>query len=224
RWTADAGVAFTLSSGEVQLKEVGGEFFQVSNGLPYNPQSGRHGSFDYQLRGPDGTRYMYSVAEGLREIIGSDGTRLVWTNNGITGPDGSRIAIERDSAGRVIRIVAPDGTQGTYSYDAAGNLVQASFLEDGVRTWLGYRADQNHLLTDIAGPTPEVVEYDELGRFVGVETVGRVLGTLREFVGVPLNIAVPAEGVRRIAFIISPAELATVQSGRVTLGVELIGA
>src|SRR5690606_27022965 len=58
RWTADAGVAFTLSSGEVQLKEVGGEFFQVSNGLPYNPQSGRHGSFDYQLRGPDGTRYM----------------------------------------------------------------------------------------------------------------------------------------------------------------------
>ena len=182
-WKADVGVGFTLLSGSATLREVNGEFFEVSNGLPYNPSSGRFGSFDYAVIAEDGTRYVYSVANGLREIWAPDGNRLNWTESGIVATDGTRVAIERNSDGRVSRIVAPDGTQAVYDYDDNGNLTRASILEDGKRTWLGYRSTQDHLLTDIAGEKAETVRYDSEGRFLGVNAVGEVLNTTREFLG-----------------------------------------
>ncbi|MCC6856891.1 MAG: putative Ig domain-containing protein, partial [Microbacteriaceae bacterium] len=78
-WVADPGVTFSLSSGSAVLREANGQFTQVGTGLPYNPESGRFGGFDYALQAADGTRFVYTVADGLREVWGSNGTRLAWT-------------------------------------------------------------------------------------------------------------------------------------------------
>ncbi|MCB1124009.1 MAG: putative Ig domain-containing protein, partial [Verrucomicrobiae bacterium] len=149
-WKSDSGVTFTLLSGSAVLREVEGEFFEVGTGLPYNPFSGQFDNFDFAVSSAEGTRYVYSVTAGLREIWTASGEKVNWTQSGVIAADGSRVAVERNSQGRISRIVAPDGTQAIYQYDGFGNLVQATILEDNQRTWLGYRATRDHLLTDIA--------------------------------------------------------------------------
>src|SRR5690606_12572252 len=81
-WKSDAGVNYSLLSGSAVLREVDGEFFQVGTGLPYNPESGRFSNFDYALAAADGTRYVYTVANGLREIWTTAGERLTWSDSG----------------------------------------------------------------------------------------------------------------------------------------------
>ncbi|MGE4182659.1 MAG: putative Ig domain-containing protein, partial [Limisphaerales bacterium] len=55
-WTPDPGVTFSLTSGTAVLRAVGDAFYQVGTGLPYNPDSGRFGGFDYAVTASDGTR------------------------------------------------------------------------------------------------------------------------------------------------------------------------
>ena len=71
-----------LTEGAAVLREVDGGFFQVGTGLPYNPASGRFGDFDYAVTAASGTRYVYTRAAGLREIWGTNGQRIVWTDSG----------------------------------------------------------------------------------------------------------------------------------------------
>jgi len=223
-WKADAGVAFILTSGTAVLRETDGAFFQVGTGLPYNPASGRFSDFDYSLSAPDGTRFVFTIADGLREIWGVSGQRVVWTDSGIVAADGSRVSIERNSDGRIGRIVGPDGTQALYDYDSSGNLLQATILESGARTWLGYRATQGHLLTEVAGANAQSVRYDANGLLLGVDAVRRVLGTTAEFVGTAVTGAIAAGGTDRLAIVLGKNELATAQSGRVTIGIEVTSA
>ena len=230
-WTPDPGVNFTLSSGPATLEQVGNAFFQVGTGLPYNPTSGRFGSFDYEAMATDGTQYYYTVTNGLREIDGTAGQRLVWTNSGITASDGEVVSIERGTNGYIDRIVAPNGSQAVYQYDTSGNLLQATILEAGRRSWLGYETNSDHLLVNVASTQPEAIRYDANGLFLGVDAIGAVLGTTRQFLGQTEDvgtsdlIATPgADGVvYRSDIVIGANELATSQTGKVTLEVEVDG-
>jgi YD repeat-containing protein len=221
-WVADAAVTFALASGSAVLRAEGNAFFQVGTGLPYNPDSGRFGGFDYSITSSDGTRYVYTRAEGLREIWGANGTRLAWTDSAITAPDGTRVSIERDIDGRITRLIAPDGSQAVYAYDSNGNLLQATLLEGNQRAWLGYRASSDHLLTEVIAPNPQSIRYDTNGLFLGADPVQRILGTSREFVSAPVQAALGVGTTARLAWILGSEELTTARSGRITVGVQIV--
>ncbi|MGE4182848.1 MAG: Ig-like domain-containing protein, partial [Limisphaerales bacterium] len=217
----DPGVTFSLTSGTAVLRAVGDAFYQVGTGLPYNPDSGRFGGFDNAVTASDGTRYVYTRAEGLREIWGANGSRLAWTHSAITASDGARVAIERDANGRVTRLVAPDGSQAVYDYDSGGNLLQATVLESNRRAWLGYQADDRHLLTQVLASDSASIRYDSNGVFLGADPVQTILGTSREFVGTTLRASLQPGATNRLGVVLGAEEITTARSGRITLGVEV---
>ncbi|MEO6739180.1 MAG: putative Ig domain-containing protein [Chthoniobacteraceae bacterium] len=223
-WTAaDATTTYTLSSAGALIEERGGAFYQIGTGLPYNPASARFGSEDYALTAPDGTRYGYTVAEGLRTVTGSNGTRLVWTDAGFVASNGDRLLVERGTGGRIIRVATPAGDSAVYSYAANGTLLQVVRLESGRRTWLGYRADGGRLLTEVAGDNAVAVRYDSQNAVLGVDPVRVVLGTSRQFLSGTQSGSVVAGGADRLAIVIGASELATAQNGLLTLGFDVTG-
>ncbi|MEO8428057.1 MAG: putative Ig domain-containing protein, partial [Verrucomicrobiota bacterium] len=223
-WTATAaGTTFTLSSGTALLEDRGGAFYQVGTGLPYNPASGRFGTFDYALTAADGTRYSYTVAAGLRELTGANGVTLVWTDAGFTAANGDRLPVEKDSSSRIARVVAPNGDSAIYSYSATGSLLQVTRLEAGRRTWLGYRADGGRLLTEVAGDNAVSVRYDSTGAVAGVDPIRAVLGTSSQFLGASPSGALSAGATDLYAIVLGATELASSANGLVTLGFEVTG-
>ena len=223
-WTATAaGTTFTLSSGTALLEDRAGAFFQVGTGLPYNPASGRFGAFDYALTAADGTRYSYTVAAGLKELTGANGVTLVWTDAGFTAANGDRLPVEKDSTGRIQRVVAPNGDSAIYTYSATGSLLQVTRLEAGQRTWLGYRAEGGRLLTEVAGDNAVSVRYDATGAVAGVDPIRAVLGTTSQFLGASPTGTLSAGATDLYAIVLGAAELASSSNGLVTLGFEVTG-
>ncbi|TVR47529.1 MAG: tandem-95 repeat protein, partial [Puniceicoccaceae bacterium] len=220
-WSSDPGVGYTLSSPSVVLRATAEGYLRVGNALPYNPASGQFGLNHYTVTAPDGAVFRYQTGFGLRETVSPDGIRLVWSGSGIVAPDGSRVAIERDSSGRITRLAAPDGSQAVYHYDAAGHLVQVSVLEADRRTWLGYRTDDDGRLWAVLGDTPEVIRYDEEGLFVGTDPIDLVAGGLRSAFGETFTLTAGANGPARLGLFLDAAELATSLTGQVTIGIEV---
>lgn len=99
------------------------------------------------------------------------------------GADGERLTttLERDGAGRIVRIVEPDGAITTYTYDEAGQLVAESgpdgerrwtydlagrrISEDGDRGSWRWTYDDAGQLARIDGPDgATIVDHDDCGR------------------------------------------------------------
>src|SRR5664280_2355641 len=85
--------------------------------------------------------------------------------------------------------------------------------------------------SNVASTQPEAIRYDANGLFLGADPVGAVLGTTRDFLGQTENvgtsdlIAIPGSDgvVYRADIVIGANELATAQTGKVTLEVEVDG-
>ena len=145
------------------LEVAGGAFYQMGTGLPYNPASSLFPGFNYTLTAPDGTAYDYSATAGLQQMVGPKGQRLVWSSSGIEAANGDHVAFQHDDAGRLTLITAPDGTQVSYSYNAAGNLQTVSNPAADTHTRYAYQDPHAHFLTSILAPTgqtSEAISYD----------------------------------------------------------------
>ncbi len=163
----DPGVRYTL-----EVPEGDSAFLSVrENGdlalffipLPWNPDT-------YVLSDPAGTQYTYDQDDGLIEIQDPHGNRVSFTEAAITHSAGPEIRLTRDNAGRMTRIVAPNGQTWRYEYDAGGDLVRVTYPGDLVATY-GYAASRPHLLETINDPwrgPVERAEYDADGRVVAI--------------------------------------------------------
>src|SRR5207248_10889246 len=130
-YTADPGVTFALSSAGGLLTLAGDRFYDLKTGQPYNPASGAFSGPDYTLTAPDATVYHLSTARGVLDQVQPNGTRLVFSDSGITASNGQALSFVHDAAGRLTSITAPDGTRVIYTYDVAGNLIAARNLAAG---------------------------------------------------------------------------------------------
>ena len=63
-WVPDGSTGYTLQSVNVQLRKVGGQFYDVATGLAYNPAAPAYADHDYLLSGPDSTHYMIDSERG----------------------------------------------------------------------------------------------------------------------------------------------------------------
>ncbi len=86
-WTANGNVNYRLSTVNVQLEDDGGNMNQFGTGLPYNPASGRFGNVAWTLTATDGTRYDYSPAGTLLDIVSPSGVMLIASNSGLVAPE-----------------------------------------------------------------------------------------------------------------------------------------
>jgi YD repeat-containing protein len=93
----------------------------------------------YTLTAPDGTRYMLDTQGTIERISFTDGQAWLLSDAGIVAVNGTfeeRLAFQRDSAGRIVRLTAPAGageasaTAIAYRYDSAGRLILVRHLDD----------------------------------------------------------------------------------------------
>jgi YD repeat-containing protein len=111
------------------LVRVGDRLYDQNTGLPWIP-------VNYTLTAPDGTRYALDAQGKVTRINFTDGQAWLVSDAGIVaeataaGGTGERIDFQRDSQGRIVRILLPDGDALAYRYDSAGRLILVRRLDD----------------------------------------------------------------------------------------------
>ncbi len=214
-WVADAGVAWQLSSVHALLVKSGTQYFDEATGQPYHPASPFFSGPDYTLTSPDGTQYLIDSQHGITEQRAPGGGRLFYSDSGVSTLGGETIRFVQDAAGRLSRVIAPDGRTLIYQYDALGNLVLVRHLTTGQSTQYGYDQVDLHQLTlavrnnggeaILYGGVPATVPLDahlgNVGLLAGDATTGQLI----------------AAGVERYSFGLLPSELASVTTGQVVV-------
>jgi len=156
-YTARPGTAATLEPlDDRDLMVINGELYTYDVEI-YDPQ-------EFLVTMEDGTKYWFSLKDGLKKLEDRYQNSLTFTPDGIIHSSGQSLVFSRDAAGRIEKITAPDGTYVTYEYDGNGNLTTVTD-RNGNRTTFSYVGD--HYLESIHDPLGRTVarnEYDAAGR------------------------------------------------------------
>jgi RHS repeat-associated protein len=120
----------------------------------------------FRLTIEDGTQYVIHHRTGVQSIREPNGDTLTFTAAGILHSRGKSVSFVRDGQGRITRITDPNGNVRTYSYDAAGGIVDAGQVA-GNATSFSYNGSHGLLsIVDPRGIAPARNEYDAAGRLV----------------------------------------------------------
>jgi RHS repeat-associated protein len=149
--------------GEASGRLVNGSIVDITDpGSPLDPD-------DYRYIDAEGVEYTLDQSFGLRQIQErTNDNTITFGPDGIVHSNGTSLDFVRDAAGRITTVIAPDGSERHYEYDAQGNLV-AYVDAGGGRTEFTYQS--GHYLRDIIDPRGVRVarnEYDDDGRLVAV--------------------------------------------------------
>jgi YD repeat-containing protein len=140
-YTAQAPGTGTLTSNGCSLLAMDGSALSggsplcfLDGGLEYRPTS-------YVYADAAGRSFRMAATGALATIDDRAAGTLAVGPAGIAGSAGEpSVAVERDKAGRVLRIVAADGSAYRYSYDAAGDLAAVTLPQGGLTVEYAYDA------------------------------------------------------------------------------------
>ena len=102
--------------------------------------------------------------------------------------------------------------------------VEITRLQTGNRSWYDYESGDSHLMKSVistAGEPDRAILYGDAS--VVVTSIDSVLETPRQFAGQLNSGAIAAGQTSRHAFVMDAKEFATSSTGRVTIGVEVLG-
>ncbi|MCX7894015.1 MAG: putative Ig domain-containing protein, partial [Burkholderiales bacterium] len=217
KWVADPGAAWRLESAEAKLARSGGKFYDLVTGKPYNPAGTTPDGVQYTLAGPDATRYEIDARRGVTAIVFADGVRLAVSDSGIAAASGERISFILDAAGRIARVVTPDGNVFTYTYDAArGELASVRDLVTGATTRYGYDPASGRLALAATPSGGVAIAY---GESAVVRPLVADLGAALAYLANVHEGRIEAGAGAAFAFSVRPSEIASAAGGAVLLGV-----
>jgi RHS repeat-associated protein len=120
----------------------------------------------YKLTLRDGRELVIDQSGGLASIKDLNGNQLTFSRTGIGHSSGKTVTFERDTQGRITKVIDPAGQAIEYGYNAAGDLIAVS---DRMRQVSRFGYDNSHYLLTIEDPRgiqPLRNEYDDSGRLV----------------------------------------------------------
>ncbi len=172
RFVPDPGVFYELEVDNVTLQQRSdGSFALYLLGFNYNPSK-------FRLIAQDGTRYHYDQFRGLEKIEDRHGNFLSYTEDGIVHSSGVAVTFERDSEGRIVRVIDPEGKAITYGYDGRGNLISVTDRA-GETTQFTYLDEPAHYVAEIIdarGERVNLLEYDADGRIAAdIDALGHAV-------------------------------------------------
>lgn len=220
-YTADAGVAYTLTSAGGPLVQAGNRYDDLKTGLAYNPAADLYAGPEYTITAPDGTTYDVSTARGVQEIIRPDGSSLTFNDSGITASNGQAIVFTHDASGRITSAIAPDGTRIVYTYDAAGNLVSARNLAAGQSSRYGYESASSDRLIEAVSPTAGTSVAVQYAPAAASLPIVADLGSSGQFLASDQSGTLATGGTNRYAFSFEPSEIQATTSGEVFVGISV---
>jgi YD repeat-containing protein len=221
---ADSAAGWTLSTPDLRLMKAGSLFFDLTTAFPYNPHSPFFSGADFVLTGPDGTRYGVDAALGVVSITSPAGSTVYVGDSGLTATTGETIQFIYDGAGRIERMVAPDGDVTLYSYDAQGDLAAVRDLATGDSRRYGYDPAVPHRLTaavDATGTGTAVVYAS--GAIPTTAPIAGNLGAAVSFLGQAFPGTLAAGAADRYAFSIRASEVASTPHGELFVRVVVLG-
>ena len=219
-WVPDTANGWTLQSADVQLRKVGGSYYDVDTGLAYNPAATVFGDEDYKVTGPDGTAYVIDSVRGTVEIRSAAGVVLIG-DGGVTGLGGQSLRFLRDAQGRVNLVSGSDGSSTVYDYDADGNLTAVRDLATGAGTRYGYSDGLLSIEIPSDGEGRRIV-YTADGSVV-TEVVRDDLGTAAAYSGQSFGGTLAAGGSDVYAFTVRESEMAGLEGRALILRVAISG-
>ncbi len=177
-YTPEAGVFGTLTADGCELLVVNdGRLVCFVDDLEYTPTT-------YTYTDPFGQVHTMAASGELKSIKDLQGNTLTFTANGITSSSGGMaVEFQRDTAGRITRILAPrtdpfNQNQYLYTYDAAGDLTLVT--PAGEFQTFSHSYDPDHRLirsVDGRGNPARVTTFDANGRLeTDTDAMGRVTG------------------------------------------------
>ena len=134
--------------------------------IPYNPTL-------YELETGEGVVYLISETDGLLEIRDPQGGIVTAEADGWQSSRGARVQYQRNAQGRISQILLLDDDGITelgrlqYGYDTSGNLISATDLAGGTRTFAYADPDLPHHVTglfDALGRPEARMVFDDQGR------------------------------------------------------------
>ncbi len=212
-WIGDAGVDYTLTSGDGLLSKAGTRFYDLQSAKPYHPTSDQA----YRLMASDGTIYYLDGSGQVTEQIMPSGIRLFFSDTGITSSTGEVIRFVNNEQGYLAQITAPDGTAVVYGYDEAGHLISARNLAVGASTRYGYGTNGLNL---VAGDAGEMINYDNIRDVLPLKGD---LGSAIQFTGTSVTGNLTAGETDFYSFTVRSSELGSTDTGLILLGVEVTG-
>ncbi|NJR16287.1 MAG: tandem-95 repeat protein [Calothrix sp. CSU_2_0] len=215
-WVADGGVGYTLESVDSKLIQSGSSFYDMRTGFAYNPGSGRFDGYEYKLIANDGNVYYLSSKKGVVEQVAANGTRLVYSDSGITSSTGETIRFVKDAQGRLEQVTAPDGTLIRYTYEG-DNLVAARNLSTGNASRYGYTDSLLSLASGNPGTPGSAIAYST--NTPQISTIKADLGGAVLWNGS----TVTGVGNERYTFSLRDGEIESTATGVVLVGVDVTG-
>lgn len=123
----------------------------------------------YKLTTRAGYQYYLDQDFGIEMLVDPNGHKLTYTDDGIFHSSGKSIRFVRNSAGRIIEIIDPNGNRILYNYSRKSDL---DSVEDAVGAVTSYTYNQSHGLMDIVDPLGRGVVkniYDDSGKLIAQE-------------------------------------------------------
>ena len=167
QFTSPSGSGLTLRVEDVRLtRNTNGEYVAL-NGLKYNPEHYSFGS-KYTLTTDEGIEYEIDARSGdLLQVKDLNGNTLNYSDAGIVSSTGVEVKFERDSQGRIAKVIDPAGEEIQYNYDENGDLISVVDREGNETQYYYEHEERPHYLTrieDLLGREGIRVEYGEDGR------------------------------------------------------------
>jgi YD repeat-containing protein len=158
----------------------------------------------------------------VREIVFTDGVRLLLSDSGIVASNGQRVQFSLNGDGFIERVVADDGRQFLYEYDAQGRLLAVRDLEAARSLRYGYEEGALGRLAMVA--TAEAAACSTYrGTGVAEQAITADLGASLGYLATPLAGHLAAGEKASFAFTLRESELASTASGSVYLGLIVEG-
>jgi YD repeat-containing protein len=173
----DPGVTDSLEAfgASDYLLESGGQFFDFD--VAFNPST-------YVLTTRERIRYTIDEVKGLQEVRDPSGNAVSFSDTAITHSNGFSVAVTKDAAKRITKIVDGNGKAISYGYDVSGNLTSVT---DQLSRVTRYGYDSAHRFTSITDPSNVTVmtnRYDASGRlYEQLDAAGQVTGVVVDIAG-----------------------------------------
>ncbi len=161
RFTPDRGVrnVLTVQGGTFIVNQNGS--LVSGGGQPYNPAAEEFGG-GYTLTTPEGLAYRIDGTSGLlTSAKDRNNNILLFTDAGIRGSN-VNLVFERDSQGRITKVIDPAGKSVQYAYDNRGDLVKITNRQ-GNTTQFVYKTAPAHYLESVIDPLGNVGVRAEYG-------------------------------------------------------------
>ena len=151
-----------IGNNTVRLDQNTGNLVEIDGFEPFDPHR-------YRLTTEAGFIYDINQNFGIEQVITPNNHTITYTDDGIFHSGGKSVTFERDSTGKIQRIIDPMGHEVNYTYDSVQDL---RIVTDQVGAQVQYTYNRNHGLLDIIDPLGRTLLkniYDDNGKLIAQE-------------------------------------------------------